>query len=199
MAMHELNAVEVDVVSGGLGAGIGEYQCGADQGRKESVVFILEDDAQNGPDHVDAHRSTAYVAGGFVKRGFVDHTMYSTSSMLRTIELILGMKPMSQYDAAARPMYRCFSKQANTTAFQAVEPLTDINAKNVAVNRNSIRSQKLNLAQPDAINDLEFSEIVWQTVRGLNSKMPSPKRSAFVRLGQGDDDDEEDGDDDDDD
>jgi len=67
----------------------------------ESVVFIVEDDAQNGPDHVDAHRSTAYVAGGLVKRKFVDHTMYSTSSMLRTIELILGLPPMSQYDAAA--------------------------------------------------------------------------------------------------
>ncbi len=58
---------------------------------KKRAVFIVEDDAQNGPDHVDAHRTTAYVAGGFVKRKFVDHTMYSTSSMLRTIELILGL------------------------------------------------------------------------------------------------------------
>ncbi|MFN7688251.1 MAG: bifunctional YncE family protein/alkaline phosphatase family protein, partial [Sphingobacteriales bacterium] len=63
---------------------------------KETAIFIVEDDAQNGPDHVDAHRTTAYVAGGFVKRGYVDHTMYSTSSMLRTIELILGLQPMSQ-------------------------------------------------------------------------------------------------------
>jgi hypothetical protein len=53
---------------------------------KETAVFIVEDDAQNGPDHVDAHRTTAYLAGGFVKRGFVDHTPYSTSSMLRTME-----------------------------------------------------------------------------------------------------------------
>ncbi|GGD62169.1 hypothetical protein GCM10011514_27840 [Emticicia aquatilis] len=166
---------------------------------KESVVFILEDDAQNGPDHIDAHRSTAYVAGGFVKRGFVDHTMYSTSSMLRTIELILGIKPMSQYDAAARPMYRCFSKNVNVSPFVAAEPQVDINAKNVAINRNSIRSGQLNLAQPDAINDLEFSQIVWQTVKGLNSKMPAPKRSAFVRLGKGDDEEEEGEEDDDDD
>ena len=75
---------------------------------KESVVFVVEDDAQDGPDHVDAHRSTAYVAGGFVKRRTVDHTMYSTASMLHTIELILGMPPMSRYDAAAEPMWRCF-------------------------------------------------------------------------------------------
>ncbi len=155
----------------------------------ESAVFILEDDAQNGSDHVDAHRSTAYVAGGFVKRGFVDHTMYSTTSMLRTMEQILGMKPMSQYDAGATPMHRCFSKTADPTPFQAVDPKVDINEKNVAVNINSIKSGKLNLAEPDAINDLEFSEIVWQTVRGLNSKMPAPKRSAFVKLGKKDDDD----------
>ena len=81
----------------------------------ESVVFILEDDAQNGPDHVDAHRSIAFVAGGFVKRGFVDHTMYSTSGILRTMELILGLKPMSQYDAAATPMWRCFDKNRMPT------------------------------------------------------------------------------------
>ncbi|TAL40310.1 MAG: hypothetical protein EPN92_15150, partial [Chitinophagaceae bacterium] len=58
---------------------------------KETAIFIVEDDAQNGPDHVDAHRTTAYLAGGFVKRKFIDHTMYSTSSILRTIELILGI------------------------------------------------------------------------------------------------------------
>jgi DNA-binding beta-propeller fold protein YncE len=148
----------------------------------ESAVFILEDDAQNGSDHVDAHRSTAYVAGGFVKRGFVDHTMYSTTSMLRTMELILGMKPMSQYTAGATPMHRCFSKMADSTPFEAVSPKVDINEKNLAVNSNSIKSGKFNLAQPDAINDLEFSEIVWQTVKGLQSKMPAPKRSAFVKL-----------------
>ena len=63
---------------------------------KESVVFILEDDAQNGPDHVDAHRSNAYVAGGYIRRHFVDHSMYTTASVLRTMELILGMPPMTQ-------------------------------------------------------------------------------------------------------
>ncbi|GAB3692878.1 hypothetical protein GCM10027592_12200 [Spirosoma flavus] len=166
---------------------------------KESVVFILEDDAQNGPDHVDAHRSIAFVAGGFVKRGFVDHTMYSTSGMLRTIELILGMKPMSQYDAAATPMWRCFSKSATLTPFVAREPGIDLNQKNVAVNRNSRRSSMFNLTRPDEIDDLIFSEIVWQTVRGEKSRMPAPRRGAFVRLGKGgDDDDEEEGDDDDD-
>ena len=77
---------------------------------KESVVFILEDDAQDGPDHVDAHRSPVYIAGPYVKRNFVDHTPYTTSGVLRTIELILGLPPMSQYDAAATPMWRSFTE-----------------------------------------------------------------------------------------
>ena len=87
---------------------------------------------------------------------------------------------MSQFDAAATPLYRCFAKESNLTPFNVIEPTIDINEKNVAVNKNSIRSQKLNLREPDAINDLEFSEIVWQTVKGIDSKMPAPKRSAFV-------------------
>ncbi|SOD94795.1 bifunctional YncE family protein/alkaline phosphatase family protein [Spirosoma fluviale] len=160
----------------------------------QSVVFILEDDAQNGPDHVDAHRSIAFVAGGLVKRGFVDHTMYSTSGMLRTIELILGLKPMSQYDAAATPMWRCFDKKANPAPFIAREAGIDINQKNVAINVNSKRSSLFNLTRPDEIDDLIFSEIVWQTVRGEKSVMPAPRRGAFVRTGKmadGDDDDDD--------
>ncbi|MEK7253275.1 MAG: bifunctional YncE family protein/alkaline phosphatase family protein, partial [Bacteroidota bacterium] len=75
---------------------------------KESAIFILEDDAQNGADHVDAHRSIAFVISPYTKRHHVEHTSYSTTSMLRTMELILGLPPMSQYDAAATPMWRCF-------------------------------------------------------------------------------------------
>jgi len=159
---------------------------------QESVVFILEDDAQNGPDHVDAHRSIAFVAGGLVKRGFVDHTPYSTSGMLRTIELILGLKPMSQYDAAATPLWRCFSKKVDPSSFTAREAGVDLAQKNVAVNVNSKRSSLFNLSHPDDIDDLVFSEIVWQTVRGSASKMPPPRRGAFVRLGEAEEEEDED-------
>jgi DNA-binding beta-propeller fold protein YncE len=162
----------------------------------ESVVFILEDDAQNGPDHVDAHRSIAFVAGGFVKRGFVDHTMYSTSGMLRTMELILGLKPMSQYDAAATPMWRCFSKTASPATFTSKTAGVDLEQKNVAINTNSRRSDSFDLSIPDAIDDLIFSEIVWQTVRGEKSVMPAPRRGAFVRLEKGEEQEGEDFDDD---
>lgn len=149
---------------------------------KESVVFILEDDAQNGSDHVDAHRSVAFVAGGLVKRNFIDHTMYTTSGMLRTMELILGLKPMSQYDAAATPLWRCFTDKVNPAPFKSIEAKVDLNAKNVAINSSSRKSQNLDFSKPDMIDDKLFSEIIWKTVRGENSVMPTPRRGAFVKL-----------------
>ena len=84
---------------------------------KETAIFVLEDDAQNGPDHVDAHRSPALVVSPYTKRRHVDSNMYSTSSMLRTMELILGLKPMTQFDAAAQPMYDSFQAAADLTPF----------------------------------------------------------------------------------
>jgi len=147
---------------------------------KESAVFVIEDDAQNGADHVDAHRSTAYVAGGFVKRNFVDHTMYSTSSMLRTIELILGMPPMSQYDAAATPMWNCFTANANLAAFETAKPNIDLSEKNMAMNEWQRRSEKFDLSKEDAVPDLEFNIVLWNGLK--NTAFPAPKRAAFVKL-----------------
>src|SRR5262249_42958414 len=85
----------------------------------QTAVFVVEDDAQNGPDHVDAHRTTAFVISPYTKRHNVDSTMYSTSSMLRTMELILGLKPMSQFDAAARPMFNAFQAQPDLRPYTA--------------------------------------------------------------------------------
>lgn len=149
---------------------------------KESVVFILEDDAQNGPDHVDAHRSPAFIVGPYVKRNAVVHTMYTTSGFLRTMELILGLPPMSQYDAAAMPLYECFTSKADFTPYQLKPALVDINKRNVAVNESSKRSEKFNFAKEDAAPDLDLNEVVWKSVKGENSVMPAPKRSAFVIL-----------------
>lgn len=145
----------------------------------ESVVFIVEDDAQNGPDHVDAHRSTAYVAGGFVKQGFVDHTMYSTSSALRTIELILGLPPMSQYDASAEPMWRCFNKSATHPPFRSLASQVDLNLKNTANNKLSKLSEKFDFSKEDRVPDAQFNEVIWGAVRGLESPCPAPVHAAF--------------------
>jgi YVTN family beta-propeller protein len=149
---------------------------------KESVVFILEDDAQNGPDHVDAHRSPAYVIGPYVKRNAAVHTMYSTSGFLRTMELILGLPPMSQYDAAAMPLFECFTNEPDFTPYTLVKPLINLDTRNVANNESSRRSELFNFAKEDAAPDLDLNEVVWKSVKGEHSVMPAPKRSAFVIL-----------------
>lgn len=149
---------------------------------KESAVFILEDDAQNGPDHVDAHRSPVYVVSPYVKRNAVIHAMYSTSGVLRTIELILGLPPMSQYDAAAMPLFECFTAKPDFTPYKAKQAEVDLEQRNIANNESSRRSESFNLAKEDAAPDLDLNEVVWKYVKGENSVMPAPKRSAFVIL-----------------
>ncbi len=155
---------------------------------KQSVVFILEDDAQDGPDHVDAHRSTVYVAGGLVKRHYVDHTMYSTTSVLRTIELILGMEPMSQYDAAAPSMWRCFQSTPDLTPYN-VKPLqVDLNERNTAENTWQRKSEGFDFSKEDRIPDRAFTEVIWKAVKGADAIVPAPKRAAFVKQSEKKDD-----------
>ena len=147
----------------------------------ESVVFVVEDDAQNGPDHVDAHRSVALVAGGFVKKGFVDHTMYSTTSILRTIELILGLPPMSQYDASATPMWRCFEKTADHLPYNYRKCNIDLNLKNSTENKWQVLSEKLDFSKEDRAPDDLFNRIIWAAVRGDDAAYPAPRRAAFLK------------------
>jgi YVTN family beta-propeller protein len=148
----------------------------------ESAVFILEDDAQNGADHVDAHRSPALVISPYTKRKYVDHTMYSTSGMLRTIELILGLPPMSQYDAAATPMFASFTPTPDLAPFTHREAGVDLDAKNTVWNEPARRSEKFDLRYADMVNDDAFNEVIWMAVKGEHVPMPAPRRSAFVRL-----------------
>jgi DNA-binding beta-propeller fold protein YncE len=155
---------------------------------KESVVFVLEDDAQDGADHVDAHRSPAYVAGGFVKRNFVDHTMYSTTSVLRTIELIVGLKPMSQYDAAATPLWRCFSNKPDMTPYKTKAPTYNMNETNTVENAWQRMSETFDFSREDRVNDRVFNEVIWKAVKGENAVVPAPKRAAFVKTGDDGDD-----------
>jgi DNA-binding beta-propeller fold protein YncE len=146
----------------------------------ESTVFVLEDDAQNGPDHVDAHRSTAYIASPYAKRNAHVNTMYSTTSMLRTIELILGLPPMSQYDAASTPMWECFTPSPDLTPFMALEASYDIQEMNTDENEISRLTESFNLEVMDAAPDHLFSQVIWKAVKGLDSEMPAPVRAAFI-------------------
>jgi sugar lactone lactonase YvrE len=147
---------------------------------KDSAIFVVEDDAQNGPDHVDAHRSVALVISPFTKHNHVDSNMYSTSSMLRTMELILGLEPMSQFDAAARPMYGSFHASPDLTAYQSVVPEVDLAEKNLATAWGAKLSESFDFAKEDSVDDLLLNEVIWRSVKGPNSQMPAPIRAAFV-------------------
>ena len=148
----------------------------------ESAIFILEDDAQNGPDHVDAHRSNALIISPYIKRKFVDHTMYSTSGMLRTMELILGLPPMTQYDAAATPMYRSFMANPIVTPYESIVPKVNLEELNTAYTPSAKLSEGLEFAEADSNNDDLFNEILWKGIKGEQAKVPAPRRSAFVKI-----------------
>jgi len=157
---------------------------------KTSAIFVLEDDAQNGPDHVDAHRSPAFVISPFVKRAALDSTLYTTSGMLRTMELILGLPPMSQLDAAATPMYNAFQATPVLTPFAARPARINLAEKNAVNAWGAAASARMYLAEADLAPEFELNEIVWKSVRGADSPMPPPVRAAFVRaLPAGPDDD----------
>ena len=151
---------------------------------KESAIFVLEDDAQNGPDHIDAHRSPAFVISPYINRNSVNSSMFSTSGMLRTIELILGLPPMSQYDAAAVPFSDCFTTKPDFKPYRVRPANVDLEQRNVAWNKSAQRSQEWNFAREDAAPDLDLNEVVWKSVKGEDSIMPAPRRSAFVKLEQ---------------
>jgi DNA-binding beta-propeller fold protein YncE len=147
---------------------------------KETAIFVVEDDAQNGSDHVDAHRTVALVISPFTKHARVDSSLYSTSSMLRTMELILGLKPMSQFDAAARPMYPSFQGEPDTKPYEHLVPDTDLKATNPKMAWGAKESEEMDFAEADEADDLLLNEIVWRSVRGPDSPMPPPVRAAFV-------------------
>ncbi len=148
----------------------------------ESAIFVVEDDAQNGSDHVDAHRTVALVISPYTKHGFVDSEMYSTSGMIRTMELILGLPPMSQFDASATPMVQSFTMKPDFSPFEHRNVTIDLNQRNVAGAYGQQRSDEMNFATEDATPEIELNEIIWKSIRGEHSVMPAPVRSAFVKV-----------------
>src|SRR3989449_8354194 len=112
----------------------------------EMAIFIIEDDAQNGPDHVDAHRTVGFVLSPYCKRGFVDSTLYTTASMVRTMELILGLPPLTQYDAGATPMFNSFRKTAKLTPYLPLMPKVDLYQRNTAESPFAQQSERIDFS-----------------------------------------------------
>ena len=150
---------------------------------KETAIFVIEDDAQNGSDHVDAHRTVGLVISPFTRRGgFVDSTMYSTVSMLRTMELILGLPPMSQHDASATPMTNAFVDAPDLTAFVHRETRIPFYEMNPDGAPRQALAGTWDFTKEDAAPDLALNEAIWKSVRGADAEMPAPVNAAFVRV-----------------
>ena len=144
----------------------------------ETAIFVLEDDAQNGADHVDSHRSPAQLISPYTHSGKVDSTMYNTTSMLRTIELILGLRPMTHFDASATPMTAAFGNAVNT-AYQAEPPRISLTDKNPENAPSAARSRKMDFEamhfeEADLNDDDELNAVLWHAIRGPDAPVPPP-------------------------
>lgn len=141
-----------------------------------TAIFVLEDDAQNGPDHVDSHRSPAFVLSPYTRGRGLDSSMYNTVSMLRTMELILGVKPMTMHDAGARPMFAAFRAQPDLRPYTALPPRVSLDERNAA-SATSSRSERMAWSEADLIDDDELNDILWVALKG--TPPPTPTRSFF--------------------
>ncbi len=146
----------------------------------KTAIFVLEDDAQNGADHVDSHRSPAFVISPFVRRGTVDSTLYNTTSMLRTMELLLKLRPMTHFDAGARPMTALFQSTPDLRPYTAAPPRVPLDEKNTAVSPTAERSARMDFSEEDRIDDHELNDILWRAMKG-DTPPPAPVRSYFGR------------------
>ncbi len=141
---------------------------------KDTCIFAIEDDPQNGWDHVSGYRTTAYVVSAYTKRHAVVSAQYNQTSLLRTMELMLGLPPMNQFDATATPMYDCFTNTPDFTAFSAVAnhiPLDEMNSRLKSIfgsqqRKDALVSARLPLAKPDQCNEDMLNRILWRATMG---------------------------------
>jgi Phosphoesterase family len=146
----------------------------------QTAIFVVEDDAQNGPDHVDAHRTMAFVISPYARHAAVDSTMYSTTSLLRTMELILGLSPMTQFDSAANPMFNSFQSTPDLAPYGALPAGVDLEERNTRLAWGSKQSLQMDFSKEDAADDFLLNEVIWRSVRGADQPMPAPTRAAYV-------------------
>jgi DNA-binding beta-propeller fold protein YncE len=156
---------------------------------KNTLIFIVEDDAQNGVDHVDGHRTIALAVSPYTRRGSVDSTFYSTQSMIKTIELILGLPTMSLFDLIAEDMRASFQSEPNLAPYKAVEPIVNLfevnppaKALNGEARKGAIASSKMNFSVPDAAPTEKLNRILWHDAKGWSTPYPGAKQAVFAPL-----------------
>lgn len=153
----------------------------------ETAIFVVEDDPQAGLDHVDGHRTVALCISPYTKRGEVISTHYNQNSMLRTMELIMGLPPMNQFDMAANPMYECFTDTPDTTPYTCLPnriPLDEMNPKLSALSGKQLYYAKKSMEMPlddiDQADEGLFNRIIWHSVKGYDVPYPKLARRETV-------------------
>jgi len=139
----------------------------------DTVVFVLEDDAQDGPDHIDSHRSVFLVISAYNRPG-VHHRFLNTTDVIATVERILGLAPMSQFDFYGRPLDDIFTEAPDLTPYAAISPSVSLDEKNPAAGSAATKSSSLDLSGPDRIDDAAFNRILWLMLKGST---PMPARA----------------------
>jgi hypothetical protein len=146
-----------------------------------TVIFVLEDDAQDGPDHVDSHRSPLLVISPYNRPGVV-HRFANTSDVLATIGGILHLDAMSQFDYFGRPLADAFASTPDTAPYTALKPLVPLDEKNPAGTAEARTSARLDFSREDRADDEVFNRVLWRTIKGATRPYPGARRLAVLDL-----------------
>ncbi|SDY94954.1 Phosphoesterase family protein [Modestobacter sp. DSM 44400] len=153
---------------------------------KDTAIFVTEDDAQNGPDHVDAHRTVALAISPYTQTGTVDSTFYDSASMLRSMELIAGVGPMTQFDAYATPMAPAFTQTPNPAPYALRTPTQAFDEVNTAAAPMAAESAQQDFTKEDRADENVLNQAIWKSVHGADSVMPSPQHNVLAGGAAGD-------------
>jgi YVTN family beta-propeller protein len=154
---------------------------------KDTAILVVEDDAQDGPDHVDSHRTVALAISPYMKRHFVDHTQYSQVSLVRTIELMLDLPILTQYDEAATPLDDDLTRRPDFQPYSAIVPRVNMEAHNPKTGAGAVASLQLDLSNVDRADPAKLNAILWNALHP-GSPVPAPVHS-IIAAASGDDDD----------
>jgi hypothetical protein len=153
-----------------------------------TAILVTEDDAQDGPDHVDAHRSLAYVISPYTQSGAVDSTQWDSAGLTALLERMLGMPPMGIVDARAPAMWSAFTSKPNFAPYDAIQPqVVPFGGGAFAVNSGkapmSRAASRWNLSDSDAAPDIALNQSIWKSIRGADAHMPAPRHDSIAGSG----------------
>jgi YVTN family beta-propeller protein len=148
---------------------------------KDTVIFILEDDAQDGPDHVDSHRSVLFVVSAYNRAGAI-HRFVNTTDVFATMEEILGLPPLSQFDSYGRPLRDIFNAKPDLRPYTALKPEQPLDEKNPSSGKNAQASMQLDLEEVDKADMALFNQILWRAIKGDSAPYPATRRMPTLEI-----------------